>query len=409
MLLLSSLLRPFVRNGRLTVIDHAGARHVFGSGENGPSVTIRLADAAVEREIFFNPELKAAEAYMDGRLTFEEGGRAYDLLHLFSVNRRTLGSHPWQQTLRRYWGVVKRLQQRNPLGTATKNVRHHYDIPTPFYRLWLDDSMAYSCAYFATPETPLADAQTAKYRHIAAKLKLAPGMRVLDIGSGWGGLAIYLAKACGVEVVGLNVSTDQLAAARENAAAAGVTDKVTFVEQDYRLYRGQFDRVTSVGMMEHVGVQGFDAYFAAVKRFLKPDGFAMIHAIGRMAPPPGNTPPFIRKYIFPGSYAPSLSEVFASLERTGLWCGDCENLRLHYYWTLKAWRQRYEARREEAVAMMDERFCRMWDFYLASAEFFFLHGSNFVYQLLLAEARDAVPVIRDYIVDDERRLAAAGH
>jgi cyclopropane-fatty-acyl-phospholipid synthase len=404
---LPHLLRRFVRNGRLTVIDHDGARESFGSGANGPDVTLRLHDATVEREIFFNPELKAAEAYMDGRLTVENGGRIHDLLELFSVNRRSLGAHPVQQALRRWWGATRRLQQRNPLGLAEKNVGSHYNIPTAFYRLWLDESMAYSCAYFARPDMTLEEAQRAKYRHIAAKLNLAPGMRVLDIGSGWGGLAIYLARHCGARVTGLNISADQCAAARETIAAAGLDDRIEFRDEDYRLHQGTYDRVVSVGMMEHVGVGEFHTYFRAVRRLCGADGFAMIHAIGRMSPP-GTTAPFIRKYIFPGGYVPALSEVFASLERTGLWCADCEGLRLHYYWTIKHWRERYEARRAEALAMMGERFCRMWDFYLSSVELGFLHGSNFVFQLLLAERRDAVPVTLDYIAAEERRLEAAG-
>lgn len=405
MRLLANLLRRFIRNGRLTVIDHAGTRHAFGSGECGPAVVLRFRDKALERDIFFNPELKVAEAYMDGRLSFEEGSSAHSLVELFSVNRSGLAAHPVQQALRRGWRSVKRLQQRNPLGLAAKNVRQHYDIPTPFYRLWLDPTMSYSCAYFATPELSLEEAQRAKIRHIIAKLKLEPGMSVAEIGSGWGALAVAIAKSCDVSVTGINVSIEQLAASRALAEAEGVADRVRFIEKDYREVEGRFDRVVSVGMMEHVGVQYFDVYFGAVKRMLKPGGYAMIHAIGRMSPP-GTTAPFIRKYIFPGGYVPALSEVFASLERSGIWCCDCETLRLHYYWTIRHWRLNYEARRGEAVELMGERFCRMWDFYLAAVEFGFLNGSNFVFQLLLSEARDAVPVTRDFIVDEERRLAA---
>ena len=400
---LPKLLTKFIHNGRLTVLDESGKAHVFGSGKNGPDVTIRLHDATVEREIFFNPELKAAEAYMDGRLTVENGGAIYDLILLFSVNRTGLGSHPVQQALRRAWRAVRRWQQANPLGLAAKNVQHHYDITSDFYRLWLDETMSYSCAYFETPGTALKDAQIAKIRHIAAKLKLEPGMHVAEIGSGWGALALWLAEYCGVQVTAVNVSLEQLAVSRRRAEAAGLADRVRFVEQDYREMAGQFDRIVSVGMAEHVGVFHFDEYFGTIKRLLKPDGFALVHAIGRMTPP-GTTAPFFRKYIFPGGYVPALSEVFASTERVGLWVADCENQRLHYYWTVKAWRENFAACRGQVVTMLDERFARMWEFYLAAAELGFLNGSNFVFQILLANERDAVPVTRDYMVDEERRL-----
>ncbi|WP_029348910.1 cyclopropane-fatty-acyl-phospholipid synthase family protein [Bosea sp. 117] len=403
---LPHLLKRFIRNGRLTVVAPDGTRDVYGSGEGGPSVTIRLHDDKLDRELFFNPELVAAEAYMDGRLTFEDGSGVYDFLLLFSVNRTGLASHPVQQALRKAWRGLKRWHQSNPLGRAAKNAQSHYDHPPEFYRLWLDSQMIYSCAYFPDPEASLEEAQHAKLRHIAAKLKLEPGMRVAEIGSGWGALAIYLAQQ-GAHVTAINVATEQLAESRKRAEAAGVADRITFFERDYRELTGTFDRVVSVGMMEHVGVNHFDDYFSTVKRLLVPGGFAMIHAIGRMSPP-GSTGPFIRKYIFPGGYVPALSEVFASLERVGLWAGDCEILRLHYYWTIKHWRENFEARRAEVVAMMGERFARMWEFYLVAVELGFLHGSNMVFQLLLANERDAVPVIRDFITDDERALAATG-
>ena len=407
MRLLSHLLRRFVRNGRLTVTDHAGVQHRFGSGTDGPDVAIRLTDKAVEREIFFNPELKAAEAYMDGRLVMDQGGRVFDLLLLFSVNRSTLGAHPVQKALRRAWRAVRRSQQRNELGRAAKNIRHHYDIPPAFYQLWLDPTMTYSCAYYTSPDVTLHQAQIDKLRHIAAKLKLEPGMTVAEIGSGWGALGTFLARNYNVTVTSVTLSPEQCAVARDRAVQEGVADRVTFLEKDYRLLEGTYDRVVSIAMMEAIGISEFDTYFTSIKRLTKPGGFALVHCIGRMTPP-GTTAPFIRKYIFPGGYVPALSEVFAALERTGTWCADCENLRLHYYWTIKHWREAYDARRDEAVTMMGERFCRMWDFYLASVELGFLHGSNFVFQMLLSDKRDDVPVIRDYIVDEERRLAAIG-
>jgi cyclopropane-fatty-acyl-phospholipid synthase len=403
--LLRSLLGRFIEKGRLFVVTHDGAKHAFGTGVDGPEVTIRLHDSKIARELFFNPELVAGEAYMDGRLTVENGGSIYDFLFLFSVNRRRLGHHPVQHALRTTWRTLRRVHQSNPLGRAARNVRQHYDHPADFYALWLDQRMNYSCAYFTHPEESLEAAQLNKLRHVAAKLKLEPGMSVLDVGSGWGALAIYLAQTCGVRVTAVNVSPEQLTASSELARAAGVADKITFLERDYREVEGRFDRLVSIGMMEHVGAAYFDQYFTSVRRLLTPGGFALIHAIGRMSSP-GFTAPFIRKYIFPGGYAPALSEVFASTERVGLWVDDCEVLRLHYYWTIRHWRLRFLANRQAVVDMMGPRFARMWEFYLVAVELSFLHGSNMVYQLLLSERRDDVPVTRDFMFDGERRLHA---
>ena len=230
-------------------------------------------------------------------------------------------------------------------------------------------------------------------------------MSVLDIGSGWGSLGLFLARHHGARVTGVTLSPEQRAVATQRAEEVGLADRVTFLERDYRQQDGQFDRIVSIGMMEHIGISEFDTYFRHIQRLTRPGGFALVHAIGRVSPP-GTTGPFIRKYIFPGVYVPALSEVFASLERTGTWCADCETLRLHYYWTVRHWRERMTARRGEAVVLMGERFCRMWEFYLSSVELGFRDGSNFVFQLLLSARRDDVPVVRDFIVDEERRLAA---
>ena len=280
MFLLQHLLRRFVEKGRLTVIRHDGSRHSFGSGADGPDVVVRFHDAKVERALFLNPELASAEAYMDGRLTIENGS-IYDLLFLFSVNRRGLGAHPLQQALRKSWRALRRLHQQNPLGRAGENVRQHYHHPADFYALWLDEGMNYSCAYFNDPDEPLEAAQQNKLRHVAAKLKLAPGMRVLDIGSGWGALAIYLTQSCAVEVTALNVSAEQLETSRQRARAAGVEDRIHFVNCDYREITGPFDRIVSIGMMEHVGVAYFDAYFRTVR------GAA---GAGRIRPDPRHRP-----------------------------------------------------------------------------------------------------------------------
>lgn len=405
MRLLDHLLKTFVQRGTLRLIGADGTTRLFGGRADGPVVTARIHDPAVERRLFFNPELEAAEAYMDGTLTFEGGSSLYDFLFLFSINRAPLGSHPVQGLLRKGWKALRRRQMLNSVDRAKAQARAHYDLSTELYRLFLDEGLNYSCAYFRHPDDTLEDAQQAKLTHILAKLQLSPGMSVVEIGGGWGSLAIRMAQA-GARVTSLNVSPEQVKIARERAEAAGVADRVTFVIQDYREFSGQFDRVVSVGMMEHVGVFHFDAFFRKVRSLLAPRGYAMIHSIGRMTPP-GTTGPFIRKYIFPGGYVPALSETFASLERCGMWVCDVEVLRLHYYYTIRHWRERFAARRDEARTLYDERFCRMWEFYLVAVELGFLHGSNMVFQLLLADERDAVPIVRDFIVDDERSLLNA--
>jgi cyclopropane-fatty-acyl-phospholipid synthase len=400
--LLTGLLNKFVRNGTLRLYDAAGTLHVFGSKAPGPDVTVRINRPGLETKLFLNPELNAGEAYMNGGLTFENGATIHDLLMLFSVNRAGLAGHGSQKFIRKLWRALRRWHQSNPVGTAAKNARHHYDVSTDLYRLFLDDQMQYSCAYFRDPENDtLEQAQHYKLVHIAAKLNLKPGMRIVEIGSGWGGLAIHLAKHSGASVLAINVSPEQIKVARENAVAAGVADRVEFREIDYRNVEGQFDRVVSIGMMEHVGIAHFDEYFGKVRNLLKDDGYALIHFIGRMSPP-GTTGPFIRKYIFPGGYSPALSEVSAATERSGLWNADTEFLRLHYYYTIRHWRQRFAANRDKAVTIYDERFCRMWEFYLSAVELEFLHGSHMVMQMLLSKTRDAVPIRRDFIVDAER-------
>ncbi|HEX2257653.1 MAG TPA: cyclopropane-fatty-acyl-phospholipid synthase family protein [Afifellaceae bacterium] len=405
MRLLKNLLRAFIRKGTLTLYDADGGRHVFGGTEPGPAATLRLHDRALHRRLALNPELVAGEAYMDGTLTFEEGTSLDDLMALFGANRRGLEGHASQRVLRGLWRKVRRLQQHNPVSQAVRHARHHYDLKDELYALFLDEGMSYSCAYWRDPETEtLEEAQENKLCHIAAKLRLEPGMEVLDIGSGWGALAIHLARQFDVRVTGLNPASNQLAASRRRAEAAGVAERIRFVEKDYRELDGRFDRIVSVGMMEHVGAAYFDRYFGKIRDLLAPDGFALIHAIGRMSPP-GTTAPFIRKYIFPGGYSPSLSEVLASTERAGLWVCDVEVLRLHYAWTLAEWLRRFRANRDEVLKLYDERFFRMWEFYLLAAEDSFRTGSSMVFQLLVSRDRRAVPLLRDYMVDDERALA----
>jgi cyclopropane-fatty-acyl-phospholipid synthase len=405
MRLLKNLLQAFILKGTLTLYDADGGKHDFGGREPGPSVTLRLHDRSLERRLAVNPELVAGEAYMDGTMTFEEGSSLDDLMALFGANRRGLEGHASQRLLRGLWRRVRRFQQHNPVSRAIGHARHHYDLKDELYELFLDEGMSYSCAYWRDPDSEtLEEAQENKLRHIAAKLQLRPGMRVLDIGSGWGALAIYLARHFDVEVAALNPASRQLAASRRRAEAAGVADRIGFVEKDYREFDGRFDRIVSVGMMEHVGAGYFDAYFGKVRELLAPDGVALIHAIGRMSPP-GTTAPFIRKYIFPGGYSPSLSEVLASTERAGMWVDDIEVLRLHYAWTLAEWLKRFRVNRDKVLALYDERFFRMWEFYLLAAEDSFRNGTSMVFQLLLSRDRQAVPLIRDYMIDDERALA----
>ena len=404
MRLLSSLLRRFVQKGTLHVIDVNGGRHTFGGHAPGPEAVMRLHNKAIERRLFFNPELVLAEGYMDGEITFEDGSDVHAFLNLFSKNRAPLGQHRVQGLLRRAWKANRRRQQANSVERAKTQARSHYDLSTDLYRLFLDDGLNYSCALYQDENDSLEQAQINKLIHITAKLKLEPGMKVLEIGGGWGSLAIMMARA-GAQVTSLNVSPEQVKIAQQRVAEAGVEDKVEFVLQDYRQHRGTYDRVVSVGMMEHVGVYNFDDYFNTVRDRLTDDGFAMIHSIGRMTPP-GTTGPFFRKYIFPGGYVPALSEAFASLERCSLWVCDAEVLRLHYAWTVRAWRHRFAENRDAAKALYDERFCRMWEFYLSAAELGFVDGSNMVFQLLLSRERDAVPLTRDWITDNDRALQA---
>jgi len=396
---LSHMMKSFVRVGTLKVIDADGRVHVF-SGAPGPNVTMRLSDKSLYHKLVFNPELNAGEAYMDGRLTFEDS-TLRDFLTLISINRLSLGSYPVQRVLRRVSRFFKRFQQANPIGKAQQNVAHHYDLGNDFYRLFLDEGMQYSCAYFLSDDDTLEQAQRNKLRLLAAKLDLSPGLRVLDIGCGWGELALYLAAVSDVEVVGVTLSKEQYERAQSRAQSAGMGDRVRFEFKDYREVAGRFDRIVSVGMFEHVGVHHYGEFFAKINDLLDDDGIALIHSIGHMSPP-GTASPWLRKYIFPGAYSPALSEVFDAVERNSLWVTDLEILRLHYAQTLAHWIQRFETNRDKIEAMYDEKFGRMWEFYLISAEMMFRTGSQLVFHLQLARKRDAVPIVRDYITEAQR-------
>lgn len=402
-MLLSHLLRHVVRRGTLRVIDAAGAVQVF-AGEPGPSLTIRLRDRTLARQLFLNGRLRLGEAYMDGRLTVEDGS-IYDFLDFITENMNLAPRNLLTPLYDGFGRLFRAVQQWNPVRRARRNVAHHYDLSDTLYDLFLDRDRQYSCAYFTQPDQPIETAQAQKKRHLAAKLLLAPGQRVLDIGCGWGGLALYLAKETGASVTGLTLSAEQLRVARERATVAGLADRVRFELLDYREAEGQYDRIVSVGMFEHVGVVHYPAFFRKVKHLLAPDGVALLHSIGR-ADGPGVTNPWIRKYIFPGGYSPALSEVVPVVERTGFFITDIEILRLHYAETLRQWRTRFLANRDVVKAIYDERFCRMWEFYLAGSEVAFRHQGHINFQMQLAKTVDAVPRTRDYIIDWERSHAA---
>lgn len=399
-MLLAGLLDRLIKRGCLLVVDHQGRSHRFGDPGREPDVAITLRDSAVARRLFLNPYLALGEAYMDGALTIEKGS-VYDLLDLLCSNLGT-GEVSALGGFRRRLGLMFRFfQQFNPMTRAQRNVAHHYDLSDELYSLFLDQDRQYSCAYFETPDATLDEAQLAKKRHIAAKLLLKPGQKVLDIGSGWGGMGLYLAQAGAGNVTGVTLSKEQLAVSQRRAAEAGLDQKVQFRLQDYRLLTGKFDRIVSVGMFEHVGVPHYPKFFAKVRDLLTDDGVMLLHSIGRWDGP-GTTNPWIRKYIFPGGYIPALSEVLPVIERNGLIVTDIEILRLHYAETLRHWRERFLAHWDKVAGIYDERFCRMWEFYLAGSEVSFRYNGMMVFQIQLAKSVDAVPLTRDYIGESER-------
>ena len=397
---LSHMMKAFIKKGTLEVIDADGKRHVF-SGTEGPKVVMKLSDKQLYRDLVFKSEIAAAEGYMNGTMSFVEGSELRDFLTLFSINRLSLAAYPLQKAIRKITMLTRRKQQANKVGEAQQNVAHHYDLGNDFYKLFLDKNMLYSCAYFRDEKETLEQAQRNKLRLIASKLNLKPGQRVLDIGCGWGDMALYLASMEDVHVVGVTLSTEQQKLATERAAEMGLSDRVEFRLQDYRELNEKFDRIVSVGMFEHVGVSHYDEYFAKINDLIPDDGLALIHSIGHMSPP-GMASKFMRKYIFPGAYSPALSEVFDSVEKNSLWCLDLEFLRVHYAETLKHWEMRFQENRAEVEEMYDEKFARMWEFYLISAEAMFRTGSQLVFHMQLSRNRDAAPLSRDYMIDTQR-------
>jgi cyclopropane-fatty-acyl-phospholipid synthase len=402
---LQRIFAKLVRRGTLKVSTGAGRSFVIGDG-TGERIEVSFKGPGVLLAVMANPELKLGEAYMDGTMRIERGSIA-DFLELL-MSQET-GKPPLAITLliNAFHYVFRRVAQFNPRSRAKRNVAYHYDLDGRLYSLFLDSDQQYSCAYFEQPDSALDDAQLAKKRHLAAKLLLdRPGLSVLDVGSGWGGLALYLADVTGAHVLGVTLSEEQLAVAGTRAAERRLEARVQFRLEDYRDVVGRFDRIVSVGMFEHVGITHYDRFFRKIRELLKDDGVALLHSIGRSGPP-STTSSWIAKYIFPGGYIPALSEVLPSIQRSGLVATDIEVLRLHYAETLNAWRARFLARREEAVQLYDERFCRMWEFYLAASEMAFRYRGLMVFQVQLARRQDAVPLTRDYIGPAEERLRLA--
>ncbi len=394
--------RGMKKSGALQVTFPSGDVKVFGDGSD-PVARIRLTDAGAVRAAWFDPNLQFAELYMDGRLVVEEGS-LYDFMALAKAN----GAKNFASAgaiAREMGRMVHRKLRRHILPeTAKGNVAHHYDLDENLFRLFLDTDLQYSCAYYETGEETLEEAQRKKKRHIAAKMLLKPGQRILDIGCGWGGMGIYLAQTTDADVTGVTLSEEQHRVANQRAADLGIADRCRFLLQDYRKVEGTFDRVVSVGMFEHVGPHHFDEYFQTIHKLLTDDGAALIHSIGR-AKKNLSDPPFIEKYIFPNGHIPPLSETLPAVEKAKFLVKDIEILTKHYAYTLNEWRKRFHENRKEVLKLYDERFFRMWDVYLIASEISFLHGKLTNFQIQLTKRHDEGPRNRNYIQEEEARLA----
>ncbi len=400
--LLQFLLKTFIRRGTFRVTTSRGTILTFGDGTGRP-VAVHFTTRAAEWAILLDPELKFGEAYMNGAFVVEQGSIA-DVLAIALGQNSDVPHWARPQWLLRY--LYRRLQQFNPRRRARKNVAYHYDLDGHLYSLFLDADRQYSCAYFEYPEQSLDDAQLAKKRHLAAKLLLEPGKRVLDIGCGWGGLGLYLAEVAGADVTGVTLSEEQHDVANGRALEKALSDQAKFDLKDYRDVTGSFDRIVSVGMFEHVGVNHYDTFFRKSAELLDDGGVMVLHSIGR-SEGPNVTNPWVAKYIFPGGYIPSLSEVLPRIENARLLVTDVEILRLHYAETLKAWRERFLAHREEVERIYDRRFVRMWEFYLAASEMSFREQNLMVFQIQLTKRQGVVPMTRTYIGREEQRLQSA--
>src|SRR5438132_1285935 len=397
--LLRYFLKQFIRRGSMTFTTASVAKFTCGDGTGEP-VSARFLTTDGERRILLNPELALGELYMEGTFVVERGSIA-DALAILLDQPDMLPRWARLQWWLRY--LVRHAQQFNPPSRSKDNVARHYDLDGRLYSLFLDADKQYSCAYFETPDATLDDAQLAKKRHLAAKLLIQRGHRVLDIGSGWGGLGLYLAEMTGASVTGVTLSQEQLQVSNARAAEKNLTQSAKFLLEDYRDVTGPFDRIVSVGMFEHVGVDFYEKYFRRCAELLSDDGVMVLHSIVRSLAPDA-TSPWLAKYIFPGGYIPALSEVAPAIERAGLLVCDIEILRLHYAETLKAWRERFMARREEAAQLYDDRFVRMWEFYLASSEMAFRKQNLMNFQIQLAKRQGVVPMTREYMIREETKL-----
>ena len=409
MWLLDKMLRRLVARGELLVTDHDGRQYRYGAPDPGRDpVAIRFTDRAVSGDIARDPATGTGEAYMDGRMIVERGD-IRDLLYLARANATFEAGQdfgPKTVLKRAAEEIICRIDRFNWKSRARRNAEHTYNLTSRLYELFLDEDRQYTCAYWTDQANSLETAQREKKAHIAAKLNLKPGLRILDIGCGWGGLGLYFNRVCGAEVVGVALAPEQIRIANERAEAAGVADKVKFELIDYRDVEGRFDRITSVGLLEHVSPPQYEGFFAKARELLTPDGVMVSHCCGRMGKP-GVTDRWTAKYIFPGGYAPALSEIVSVSERYGFMTTDVEMLRRHYGYTLEEWYRRANAARAEIVAMYDERFFRMWQFYLAGSEVSFQHGGMCNYQIQYVRDRDAVPITRDYMHEAEAQLRAA--
>ena len=385
---MDALAKAPIKAGRLQVVDPDGRRHDFKGAERGPEASIKITDPKILRRILVVPDLYLGEAYMDGTLTVQTG-TLYDVLDFFALNMMP-SVHDGSAV------STPNAHRDNTVGKAKDNVAFHYDLNRALFELFLDKDLQYSCAYFSSEQDTLEQAQTNKKNRLAAKLLLEPCKHVLDIGSGFGGLAMHLARAFGVDVVGLTLSEEQLQVSQTRADAAGLADKAKFKLRDYREEIGRYDRIVSVGMFEHVGQSHFDEFFLKLRDLMTDDGVCLLHSIGRMGPP-GVTSPWLVKYIFPGGYAPSLSETLTAIERAGLWVTDIEILRLHYAETLKHWHSRFQFNRDKVRALYDERFCRMFEFYLQLCEIGYRRLNWMNFQIQIAKSVTTVPMTRTYL------------